>query len=315
MKIAFHIPIVDVRGTSVAAYDYAHYNEILLHNKSIIVSPSNFMDKCDQIAIKRFKERFDVRFYVDLNDLEMTISDCDVLYVIKYGTNDGVLSKIKKTLIHCVFNMTEHHGDVYAGVSSTLAHKFGKELFVPHMIGLVPDNSHDLREELGIPKNALVFGRYGGMDTFDLGFVHAMVELISIEYENKIFFLFANTPVFCNRPNVIHLDKMVNESDKNKFITTCDAHLECGSLGHTFGLAMGEFSVNNKPIIAYLGQVWNSAHYEILRNNAIYFSTSEEFYNAIVTFDKLKWQSLDNNCYREYSPQNVMNIFQKVFLD
>jgi hypothetical protein len=315
MRIAFHIPIVDVRGTSVAAYDYAHYNETLLYNESIIISPIDVLHKCDEIALKRFSDRFEMRFYADVQDLELTIYDCEVLYVIKYGKQDGIESKRVKTVVHCVFDMTDPHGDVYAGVSSTLAQKFGRDLYVPHMIGLKPDLSgQNMRQDLGIPEEARVFGRYGGMDTFDLQFAREVIQQVAHEYPTDIFFLFANTPVFCSEPNVIHLNKIVDDDEKNRFINTCDAHLECGSLGHTFGLAMGEFSVNNKPIIAYMGHVWNTAHYEILGNKAIYFGNVDEFHNILTSFSPNGWRKRDNNAYRDYSPENVMKIFTNVFL-
>lgn len=315
MKIAFHIPLVDVRGTSVASYDYAHYNEVLLGNKSIIISPLDMLCKCDEIALKRFKERFDLRFYANLNELEQTIHDCDVLYVIKYGKRDGVESKRIRTVIHCVFDMTEPHGTVYAGVSRTLAAKFNQTLHVPHMIGLPPNyTKENMRKSLGIPEHARVFGRYGGMDTFNLFFAYQVIQKVAQAYPNDIFFLFANTPKFCDESNVIHIDKIVSDYDKSRFINTCDAHLECGSLGHTFGLAMGEFSVNNKPIIAFLGPVWNTAHYEILQNKAIYFSGPEDFEKILVTFSPKEWESKDNNAYRDFSPERVMQIFKDVFL-
>ena len=35
MKVAFHTNEINVRGTELAAYKYAHYNEKLLGNESI----------------------------------------------------------------------------------------------------------------------------------------------------------------------------------------------------------------------------------------------------------------------------------------
>jgi hypothetical protein len=39
----------------------------------------------------------------------------------------------------------------------------------------LPQVDIDLREELGIPSDATVFGRYGGYDTFNLQFVHETI--------------------------------------------------------------------------------------------------------------------------------------------
>ena len=55
-KIAFHSNQLGIRGTEVAMYQYAKYNEEILGNKSIIVSFPNR----DHGAIEKFRERFEV---------------------------------------------------------------------------------------------------------------------------------------------------------------------------------------------------------------------------------------------------------------
>jgi hypothetical protein len=54
MNILFHENQLCVRGTSVALYDYAHYNETILGNVSYIAAPSN----SDLSALEKFKTRF-----------------------------------------------------------------------------------------------------------------------------------------------------------------------------------------------------------------------------------------------------------------
>lgn len=315
IKIAFHTPKICVRGTSVALYDYAHYNETLLGNRSVIIVPKSSLLDNDDLVFRKFSKRFQVLFYDDKEHMECLISDCDIFYCIKYGTYDQIVSDNIKTVIHCVFDQTEPHGNVYAAVSKTLANKFGKDLFVPHMIGLEPSRTKEnLRRHLGIPENAIVFGRHGGQDTFDLEFSRNVIRRIVREVPN-IYFVFVNTPEFDNHPKIFFLPKIVVSNEKNRFIQTCDAHLECGSLGHTFGLSMGEFSVNNKPIIAYNGSVWNTAHIHILKDKALYYKDENEFYNILTTFNPREWESRDNNCYKEYSPEKVMKIFKEVFID
>jgi hypothetical protein len=315
MKIAFHSPVLDVRGTCVSLYDYAHYNETLLNNKSIILTPISGVVNSDTIAIEKFHSRFQVYYYKNMNEFEDVLSDCDILYTIKYGKNNGIIAKNIKTIVHCVFDMTEPHGDVYAGVSKALATKYKSTLFVPHMIGLEPSKTKDnLRDQLNIPKDAIVFGRYGGQDTFNLQFARDVISQVVNRVDN-IYFLLCNTPAFYNHPQIIYLDKIVNADDKNKFICTCDAHLECGTLGHSFGLSIGEFSINNKPIITYKSpSLWNTSHLEILKDVGVYYTTREEFYNILIKFDPENYKNKDNNCYKEYSPENVMKIFKQVFI-
>lgn len=335
--IAFHSNILCVRGTSVAMYDYAHYNEKLLCNKSLIIFPRKNITQCDIAGLLNFMKRFYIRTYDGLGELEKILEEekCDILYCIKYGRNDGIFSRRIKTVIHCVFDMTEPHGDVYAGVSEALARKFGgycKMVYVPHMIGLRPESVQtsdgilergregkehfpDLRTELGIPESAVVFGRYGGMDTFNIPFCWEAIREI-LEKRSDIYFLFINTPREIEHKNVMYLQKVVTSFEKNRFIAACDAYLECGTLGHSFGLAIGEFSINNKPIIAYLSDnLWNTSHIEILGDRGIYFGNKEEFYQKLNNFSKSDYIGRDMNCYKQYSPENVMQLFEKVFIN
>lgn len=317
MRIAFYSSVICVRGSSVALYDYAHYNETILGNESIILVPESGLKDSDPVGMRKFVGRFRV---ISFADLEKTLETekCDVLYCIKFGTKDGIVSTRIKTVVHCVFDMSEPHGDVYAGVSLALARKFGKNLFVPHMIGLRPSlTGKNLREKLGIPKDAVVFGRYGGEDTFRLDFCQRAISRI-VNEDRNIYFAFINTPRFINHPKVFYLDKITEEDDKNLFICTCDAHLECGDLGHSFGLAIGEFSVNNKPAIVYRPEpahlLWNTAHLDILGEKGIYYKNEEEFYTILTTFKPEDYRFRDMNCYGDYTPEKVMKVFEKVFL-
>ena len=316
VKIAFQHPQLDVRGSCVALYDYALHNETLLANQSIIVIDGRNKAKNDLCAVLKFTNRFPVFFYDDISELHDILirEDCDILYSIKYGRKNEVLFDDIKTVVHCVFDLSEPHGAVYAAVSKTLAQKYGRSLYVPHLVGLSPSLTGDnMRQELGIPVDSCVFGRYGGEDTFNIPFcLITILELL--QEDNNMYFLFMNTPRFVTHPRAIFLDPVTDNDEKNRFIQTCDAHLECGTLGHTFGLAMAEFSVNNKPIIAFKGKVWNTAHYDILGDKALYFSNKEDFKQILTSFDPKTYQNRDMNCYKDFSPAKVMRIFSDVFI-
>ncbi len=317
MKIAFHTNQFSIRGTEVALYDYAFYTETLLHHTSVILVPesSNSEGKNDKDIISKFMSRFQVYFYKSLEDMENFLQDCDLLYCIKYGTNDGIISKNIKTVIHCVFDMSEPHGNVYVAISEAIAKKFNRTEFVPHMISLKPSITKDnLRKELNIPKEAVVFARYGGEDTFNLPFCHEVIKQI-VNERKDIYFLFINTPSFYEHPQIIHLGKVITDEEKNRFICTTDAHLECSNFGHSFGLSLAENYMNKKPPICYNGWIWNRAHLDILGNEAITFKTKEEFYDILVNFNPKDYEGKEFNAYKEFSPEKVMEQFKKVFLE
>ena len=313
MKIAFHTNKLCVRGTSVAIYDYAKYNEEILRNVSIILIPESSISECEPISLTRFSNRFLVKTY---RDIEQTLKDlnCDMLYCIKYGLNDGIFSKNIKTVIHSVFDMSQKHGDVYAAVSSTLAKKFNQSVFVPHMISLKKIHDRNLKTLLGIPETAIVFGRYGGNDTFNIQWCWKVIQNI-VNSRQDIYFLLNNTVKFDEHPQIKYYKNIVSEDDKNKFINTCDAYIECGTLGHSFGLAIAEFSTFNKPIIAYKNDnMWNTAHFDVLGDNGLYFRDEKQFYEILDSFKKEDYIGKDLNFYKEYSPENVMKKFSEVFI-
>lgn len=104
------------------------------------------------------------------------------------------------------------------------------------------DTAESLRKELHIPKNAIVFGRHGGNDTFDMDFVKQAV--IKTVMNKNIWFLFLNTDPFFSHKRIIYLPATADLKYKTKFINTCDAMIHGRYHGETFGLACGEFSIN-----------------------------------------------------------------------
>ena len=211
--------------------------------------------------------------------------------------------------------MSDPHGDVYAGVSKQIARKFNKTLYVPHMISLQPCIVQDnIRTKLNIPLDAVVFSRYGGMDTFNLEFCRKVIKQVVNEHSDR-HFMFINTPEFYNHRQIHYLQPITTDIDKSIFIQASDAHLECSDLGHSFGLAIGEYSVHNKPVIAFTGPVWNTSHLEILGDKVVGFQNESDFYRILTTFDPKSFISADLNCYKEFSPEKVMASFKKVFID
>ena len=58
-------------------------------------------------------------------------------------------------------------------------------------------------------------------------------------------------------------------------------------LGHTFGMAVAEFSVSNKPCIVYNGDdVWNTAHIDILARRGQYFKNYDDLMYILMHWKK-----------------------------
>lgn len=334
MVVFFHANLLSLRGTDVALYDYACHNEDLLHNKSIIIVPKR--DDHEKSVVARFSKRFPLYFYSTDEERHDIVKQLhgDVFYAIKAGYNDNVLVKGVRNCIHAVFKYHEPHGDVYAYVSEWLAfdQSAGKLPWVPHMVSL-PATSDDLRNSLSIPHDAIVFGRYGGPDTFDIPFAQkAVVDLI--RKREDVFFLFMNTNPFYpdietksfldKAMNSLSLRKKINEKQlihlkgndsllyKAMFINSCDAMLHARLRGETFGLAVAEFSSLNKPVFTY-SLSDEKAHLQALGDKAMLYSSKKELVSKMNEFKRNKGGNYD--AYSAlYNPQSVMEKFNSVFL-
>lgn len=293
---------LDCRGTGNAVYNYAHYNEEILGNKSTIYT---FADgKHDSGAYAKFQARFRV------SNVSDSFSDLDALYHIKSGVNDG-FSPGLPYLVHAVFN-NEPHGTIYATISPWMGERF-KLPFVPHIVEIFPTDE-DLRDELGIPVDALVFGRYGGVETFTIPFVWDVINEL-LELRDDVYFLFMNT----NVPNVtlfapdrvIFLQSTVDPSEKRKFINTSDAFLHARTQGETFGIAVGEFAIAGKPIVTYSGSPERSHLQEL--GSAAYLYNDKNTLKEMLRLMPTK-QQIFNTGYIHFTPEKVMKKFKEVFL-
>lgn len=322
-KIGFFVPHLNVRGTEVAIFDYADFNETILGNESYILYvntvciPEGSPDYPATVR-EKFQERFQDRFYYCANycEVESVISKENIgaLYKLCAGEPGGFLSAKCKNLVHAVFSLGVH-GDVFAAISPWLS-DLNPSLHVPvvpHMIRL-DDTLETLHDELKIPKGAVVFGRHGGYDTFSLNFATEAVTEIARTHPDW-FFIFLNTPRFCELSNVIFLPGNADLHYKTKFINTCDAMIHARQDGETFGLACGEFSLKNKPVITWLGGA--RAHICILGNKGLYYNNKEELTNIILSSGNNieKIRTLNWDAYSElYNPKAVMKKFDEVFL-
>jgi hypothetical protein len=342
MKVAFQIHKLDCRGTFNAMFNYAKYSNLVPFTPVFFLYRPLYDPEKDIIPFLKLCKSFEVYFYANEKEFINLINNnkIDYTYVIKYGRkNDDcelyIISPVKQ-IVHCVYDMSEPHGDFYVGVSETVAKKFGKDDYIPHMIGLKKGNLKDnLRKVLNIPESAIVFGRHGGGDTFDIPFVKSVISRVitSHEVSRETYFIFMNTgktPIDIESVNtsrsdvrVIFIPPTVDEWEKNRFINTCDAMLHAQTLGETFGISIGEFSVNEKVIITYGGNVWHDHYKTILGENAIYYTNAEELYNILINYDIIvakqlrvgytdDKKSVGKNCYTEYTPCKVMEQWKNV---
>lgn len=317
MRILFQSNQLSIRGTEIALYDYARYNEEVLGNQSLVCYEKNNSNN-NPAAIERFSKRFETLAYTSFTEVDPLIRQyqADLFYAIKGGGRDGVVSAVVPSLIHAVFPVKPKaiHGSAYAFVSDWLARVSSNNRYpaVPHIVSL-PNIDGDLRRELNIPADATVFGCHGGAGSFDIDFAKRCVQRVA-EQRPDIFFVFLNIAPFTQHPQVIFLPASADIEYKVRFINSCDAMLHARKRGESFGLACGEFSVRNKPVITY-SRSGERNHIEVLADKALLYGGEQSLSALLLGFDRIWAMAQSWDCYSErFSPETVMRRFHESFI-
>lgn len=289
MRVAFYAEHLSERGTGVALFDYATQNRAVLGNDSVVfydhASPHNNPD-----VVARFGAELQVIPCAGFGEADAMFAreGCEMVYAIKAGRRDGLVSLCMPTMVHGVFpvSTSEVHRSSYAFVSKWLANwcSGGKVPIVPH-IARIGQTDADMREELGIPEDALVFGCYGGRDSFDIGFVRDQFLPRLLAERPDIWLIFMNIAPFLAHDRVVHLSASVDLEVKAAFINTCDAMLHSRARGETFGMAVAEFSLRGKPVLTY-GRSRERAHLAALGEHGIVYDGAEDLCAKLVGFDR-----------------------------
>ena len=310
--IAFHSNQLGIRGTEVALYDYALYNETILGNKSYIISDSNK----DLQALQKFKDRFNVFLYNKFEDCFSYVADNNItdIYYQKAGDIDGKIVPGIRNLVHAVFQCKEIHGDVYCYISKWLAEKADmNDSYVPYIVTM-PEATKNFRTKLGISDDKIVIGRHGGFNEFDLPFVYNSIYEV-LKVRSDLVFLFMNTRQFGpDHPNIIFVEGTYNLQHKSNFINTCDYMIHGRHRGESFGLAISEFLFHDKPVISWRNGL-DQNHIAMLENKGYWYYDST---SLIELLKKLEPNTQPAGTYkslvRDFEPQIVMERFQKIFL-
>lgn len=312
MRVGFFNHQLDIRGTGNAVFDYAHYNEELLGNESLIITSER--GKHHPAMVQKVGARFGGFWTID-KLVEGNFPKVDVLYHIKSGgPNDEwqlakYLPKGVRYGVHAVFDGRPVECDRLATISRWMGEKFNIP-YVPHIVHL-PDHNDNLRKDIGIPENAYVYGRHGGFDTFDIPWVWEAVNK-ALEDQN-VWFLFMNTQVpdikFIDEKRVVFVEASANAFHKRAFINSCDAMLHARSRGETFGIAVGEFAYCDKTVLTY-AESSERAHLDELGGRAVVYYNEADLTDLL--FARIESPS---EGYKNFLPETVMNQFKEVFLE
>jgi len=316
LKIGFHTNNLSLRGAEIAVFDYALHNQSLLQNESLIFYKSHLPS--EPTVVEKFSKYFKLLPYQDNQHLAHLADQekINLLYFIKSGERDGDLISNVPCAIHAVFptKVSEFHGDKLAFVSHWLSKEYSnnKVPFVPHMIDL-PAVEGDLRAELNIPQGATVLACYGGQDSFNLPFVHETI-LKVLGRRKDIYFVFMNFAPFAQHERLIFLPGNSDMQYKMRFINTADGMIHARGIGESFGLACGEFSIKNKPVMTYAMSPQRS-HIEILGDKALLYKGKTDLEALLMGFDQQVQHQQNWDAYsKDFSPKAIMPKFEEVFV-
>lgn len=272
---------------------------------------------------------------------------CDLLYIIKSGRRQdspqfpGAFGELP-TLVHAVFNW-EPHGTVYAGISPAIKSYRPRDNgnIVPHMV-VPPDpiqvaQAISYHQQFDIPHKALVVCRHGGNNTFNIPFVkQGILDLLDRYNESRLHFVFLGTEKFqhdftklalnttkaafylgAGKRQIHFLPATTDAQLKENYFATCDVMLHARHDGETFGLAVAEFSVRNKPVITQqAGRRYSDFHLRVLGDKAILYGHRADFVEKVSSLVRHGVpKDVQYNCYQKFQPAQVMSIFKRVFLD
>jgi glycosyltransferase involved in cell wall biosynthesis len=245
----------------------------------------------------------------------MEENEIDYLYMIKAGDSDGYVLDSVPTLVHAVFCVNQPHGHKYFYVSDWLAKNQGyspETHSIPHICEQLPYPKCDFRQKHNIPSDVTVFGCYGGYYEFNISWVKDAIKN-TVQNRSDIFFIYMNIEKFIDHPNVIFLEGTSNLEEKSSFVHACDAMIHARSGGETFGLAVSEFALSNKPIVTF-ELSGERSHIEILGDKGIYYKNYQEVYDIINNLENYKKYYNYYEPYLKFNPIDIMNKFEKLLL-
>ncbi|KAH8090210.1 hypothetical protein JL720_6522 [Aureococcus anophagefferens] len=315
---------VDVRRADLALAMGLVDSVLVLHDASVPPLPA---------ILAKFEARFgrDRVVGVAAGDVDGVLArdGATHFYVQKAGLDDGLVSAVARTLVHCVFFATQAHGDVYARVSdhvpvdgpaSAPKSPASAAAVVPLVVRPGDVDGPDLREELGIAANATVFGRHGGLHTFSIDFVKAVVEARAAARPDVVFLFMNTAPFGAPIPNVRFIPGTADPDRVAAFVRTCDAMLHARAEGETFGLAVADFARHDRPVLTFDSPDPSYArfHLSVLQRRAIPYRDARSLEKALDAFDRDAARRLPRGYWNAYhpafGPAAVMDAFERVFL-
>jgi hypothetical protein len=314
MRVSFDAGRLSERGTAVALYDYAFYARALLGVEPVILHDAS--GAVDDEQLTRFSRAFAVRPYRSLEQRVEVLEEAhvDVAYFLKIGRALYPMSPARRTAVHEVFRFFHPHGDAYAYISSWLADAAAASRYpaVPLIVD-PPKPLASLRAEFGVPADAVVAGRHGASNQFDVPFVKPAIEA-ALAARPDLWVMLLNTDRFSDHQRVVHVPRAPDRQRVADFVASCDVGLNARRGGEAFGLAIAEYLAQDKPVLVWQGGR-DRNHLALVDDRRMWFRTREDLTRALVAFEPRPGGGAWRKRVEPFTPEAVMQQFARVFLE
>jgi hypothetical protein len=326
-KLFFHSDVINERGSAAAVYEYMRLCQSNGHEVSWGYSAES---PNDPNSIKMYGTQFEIIPIVSFEKFSTSASkEFDWAYFVKKGPNDGIQIPGIPNNIHVVFQYLDPHGDNYAYVSGWLARTMARSTnqflpsrlrsyfpytpfnldYVPFSVEL-PEPTNSLRRDLGIPQEAKVALRFGGMKTFDIPWVKKVL-LECLDEDPNLWFLAVNTERFTTHKRAVFAPTILGAQAKSNMLGSADFVIHARRQGESFGMNILESMQAGKPILSWIGG-WDRNHVELLHHSSLYLGPMD-FKRKVKAYAASCNVTHNLNIAENYKPAAVFPEFKRVF--
>ena len=314
MRVSFDAGRLNERGTGVALYDYAAQSRVHLGVTPIIFHEADQTEASQAVA--RFAAAFPVRAYRDAAERAnlFEAERIEVAYALKTTRALYPRNPLGCAAVHEVFNYFEPHGESYAYISPWLAQaaSAGRCPAVPHIVD-PPSPRGTLRAEFGVPPGAMVVGRHGAADQFNIPFLARALEG-ALAKRPDLWVMLLNTDLPLRHERVVHVPRTLDRQRVADFVASCDLGLNGRRVGESFGLAIAEYLAQDKPVLVWEGGR-DRHHLALIDDPAFRYRTCDDLTQALVRFEPREGRGRWRRQVEAFAPEPVMRAFGRVFLD
>lgn len=336
MRFLLHLNQLGERGTETSTFELGYALKMLGHSVTIAYPKDSQGNRIDVENI--FKTEFDMYPYSKFSKQDKWVrNNIDFAYFLKINGLDGLGYKGIFNAIHTVFPEYLPHGNTYTYISKWLANESNrlahmkfrllrrgpislskgcinamKFQHVPHIVNM-PKPSFSMRKGLGIPEDAFLILRYGGVTEFNVGWVKdALIE--QLEKNHSWFFLGVNTEKFTNHPRALFLPAITDKQRKSSLLSDANVFLHARLRGESFGMSLVESLQIGTPVLSFSGGV-DQNHVDLLNNTDCLYESPQELIRKLQELGKNdSGNRKDENLQKigeSFRPANLMDDYLK----